>query len=436
MRIGIRREDKSVWERRVPITPRKVQELQEQEGLEIYVQPSPIRVFKDEEYASVGAMVQQDLSPARVIFAIKEIPPELLLPQKTYVFFAHVIKGQSYNMPMLRRLMELGCQLIDYEKVTNERGRRLIFFGWHAGAAGLVDTLWALGQRLQWEGLDNPFSAIRQTHSYDSLAEARAALREVGQRIREEGLPESISPLTIGVAGYGNVGQGAFDMLSELGVQEIAPEDLATLATEPSVSRHCVYQVVFKEEHIVEPKSPGLEFDLQHYYEHSDLYRGCFEQYLPHLSLLINANYWNGRYPRLVTKDSIRRLYSEGQPKLRVIGDVSCDIEGAIQVTVRSTEPDEPVYVYDPRTGQTNDGVAGSGPVVLAVDILPSEVPRDASEYFSDMLDPYIPIIARADYTVPFEQLQLPPEIKRGVIVYQGQLTPDYRYIEQYLDRS
>lgn len=437
VKIGIRLEDKSPWERRVPITPNKVRQLEEEYGYQFYVQPSEIRVFREEEYEQAGAIVQEDLSPAKVIFAIKEIPPRLLLPDKTYVFFAHVIKGQSHNMPMLRRLLDLGCNLIDYEKVTDERGRRLIFFGWHAGVAGLIDTLWALGQRLAWEGVDTPFTEIRNTHTYDNLEEARAVLRAVGEQVRSEGLPEAVAPLTIGVAGYGNVGRGVQAMLAELPTEEVQPEELSALVADPHASRHLIYRVTFKEEHIVEPIDPTMPFDLQHYYEHGEQYRGCFAQYLPCLTVLVNANYWNGRYPRLVTKDCLRQLYAEeGSPKLCVIGDISCDIEGAIEATVRSTGPGNPVYVYDPQTGATADGVAGPGPVIMAVDILPSELPREASQYFSDMLDPFIPAIVEADYSVPFEELDLPPEIKRAVIVYHGELTPDYQYIASFLEQE
>ena len=140
--VGIRREDKSVWERRVPVVPADVPDLISQ-GLELIVQPSTIRVFGGEEYVAAGARLQDDLGGCDVIIGVKEVPSHLLIPAKTYVYFSHVIKGQSYNMPMLARLLELGCTLIDYEKVTDEHGRRLIFFGRHAGWAGMLDTLWA-----------------------------------------------------------------------------------------------------------------------------------------------------------------------------------------------------------------------------------------------------------------------------------------------------
>lgn len=435
-KIGIRREDKSVWERRVPITPQDARLLQEQHGIEVVVQPSELRIFRDEEYRAAGVQVQEDLSSCDVIFGVKEIPPAQLMPGKTYVFFAHVIKGQPYNMPMLRRLMELGCVLIDYEKVTDEKGRRLIFFGRHAGWAGMLDTLWALGQRLAWEGIPNPFSTIQQAHRYPDMETARAAVREVGERIRREGLPPILAPLVVGFAGYGNVSRGAQEIFDLLPVQEIAPDDLPHLFAEDP-ARHVLYKVVFKEEHMVEPIAPGASFDLQEYYQHPERYRSRFSAYVPYLTVLVNGIYWEAKYPRLVTKEYLRELFgAPARPRLRVIGDISCDIEGAVECTVRCTDPGNPVFVYHPRTGQTRDGWEGEGVVVLAVDILPSEVPRDASVDFSAVLREFAPAIAKADYTVPFEELNLPPEIKRAVIVYRGELTPAYRYLERYLNAS
>lgn len=432
-RIGIRRENKSIWERRAPIIPEDARQLIEEHGLEVSVQPSEIRVFREEEYAKVGVQIQEDLSGCDVIFAIKEIPPPLILPGKIYVFFAHVVKGQPHNMPMLRRLLELGCVLIDYEKVTDEKGRRLIFFGRHAGWAGMLDTLWALGKRLEWEGIPNPFSRIAQAHTYPNLEAGRQAVREAGEEIRTKGLPPTLTPLVVGFAGYGNVSRGAQEIFDLLPRQEIAPDDLATLF-EGEPDRHTLYKVVFREEHMVEPISPQDRFVLQDYYDHPQKYRSRFATYLPHLTVLINAIYWETRYPRLVTKAYLREQFGGPErPRLRVIGDISCDVEGAIECTVRCTDPGNPVYVYNPLTGETTDGYAGEGVVVLAVDILPSELPHQASVDFSAVLKRFVPAIAQADYTVPFEQLALPPEIKRAVIAYQGELTPGYRYLEPYL---
>jgi alpha-aminoadipic semialdehyde synthase len=434
-RIGIRREDKSEWERRVPITPQDAAELQREHGIEVVVQPSPIRAYRNEEFIQAGATVQDDLSPCPVVFGIKEMPKELFEPNRAYVFFAHVIKGQPYNMPMLQRLLDQGCTLIDYERVVDEKNRRLIFFGWHAGVAGMIDTLWALGQRLAWEGVPTPFSSLRQTHTYHDLAEAKAAVAQVRARIEAEGLPEQLTPLIVGVAGYGNVSRGAQEILDLLPVIEIEPEKVASIATSTGSSRHHLYKAVFKEWHMVEPASANGTFELQDYYDHPERYRGVFEQYIPHLTVLANAIYWTERYPRLVTKHYLRELFSgEAMPRLRVIGDISCDVEGAIECTVKSTEPGDPVFVYDPRDDETVDGIAGPGLVVMAVDILPSELPREASEDFSRILKPFVPAIARCDWSAAFEDCSLPSEIKRAVIAYRGRLTPEYRYIQDFLD--
>jgi hypothetical protein len=300
----------------------------------------------------------------------------------------------------------------------------------------MIDTLWALGQRLAWEGIATPFATLRQTHTYHDLAEAKAALGQVRASIESEGLPEQVRPLIVGVAGYGNVSRGAQEMLDLLPVLEIAPEEVAAIATSQEISQHHLYKTVFKEWHMVEPAIPGVLFELQDYYDHPEKYRGVFEQYLPHLTVLVNAIYWTERYPRLVTKESLRDLFQgESAPHLKVIGDISCDVEGAIECTVRSTEPGDPVFVYNPLSGTALDGYEGPGVVVMAVDILPSELPREASADFSRVLKPFIPAIAQCDFSLPFEECNLPPEIKRAVIAYQGELTPEYQYIREFLDR-
>jgi len=430
-RIGIRREDKSEWERRVPLTPEHVRRLGEEHGVEVWIQPSTIRVFTDEEYREAGAKVTEDLTPCSVVFAVKEIPPSFFTKERTYVFFSHTIKGQSQNMPMLRRLLDLGCQLIDYEKIVDENGRRMVFFGNYAGLAGMIDSLWALGKRLEWEELPTPFASLEQAFGYESLEQAKAAVLEVGEKIASEGLPRSLVPLTVGLAGYGAVSRGAQEILDLLPVQEVRPQDLPLPLD--AARRDRVYKVVFKEEHMVRPKDPAGRFELQDYYDHPEKYAPAFGRYLPHLTVLMNCIYWDKRYPRLVTKEQLRELYDSGEAKLKVVGDISCDIEGSIEFTVRATTPGEPVYVYDPVSQEATNGVEGRGPVVLAVDNLPCELPRESSTAFGESLLPLVPAIAKADYRVEFEDLDLPRCVKDAVIVYQGKLTPKYEYLYEYV---
>jgi alpha-aminoadipic semialdehyde synthase len=406
--------------------------LVEDDRIRVLVQPSARRVFSDREFVRAGAEITTDLSDANVILGVKEIPPDALLAGKTYMFFSHVIKGQPYNMPMLARLIELGCTLIDYETVADDAGRRLVFFGRFAGLAGMIDTLWALGERLLAEGVRTPFRSIQPAHTYPSLEDAKNAVREAGQAISADGLPPQVSPLVIGIAGYGNVARGVREILSEIPAREVQPQHLATIYAETFAHRIAV--VTFKEEHIVAPKDADRPFELQDYYDHPERYRAAFVDHLPHLTVLMNCNYWDERYPRLVGKQDLRRLYdAEERPKLKVIGDLSCDVEGAVECTLKVTDPGNPVYVWDPGTGTISSGVEGEGPVILAVDILPAELPREASDEFSVSLSSLLPALSRADFAVDFEQLQLPPALRRAIIVHRGELTPDYQYLRRHL---
>lgn len=433
--IGIRREDKSEWEKRVPLSPAHVKKLIEKHDIKVYVQPSDIRIFSDDEYKKAGAIVQEDLCPTKTIFAVKEIPEEYIKPGKTYVNFAHVIKGQSHNMHLLRKYMDTGSNLIDYEEITDDSGRRLIFFGRFAGLAGMVDTLWAYGKKMDMEGIKTQFTDLMQAYHYDSLSDMESAVIGVGERIKKEGIPEALVPLVCGFAGYGNVSGGAQHILDLLPTIEISPSELLGLRKRKNLSDKHIYKVVFKEEHIAESLDKTKEFDLQDYYDNPGKYRGIFHRYVPHLTILINAIFWNSRYPRLVTRNLMKKLYMEDKtrPPLRVIGDISVDIEGAIEFTTHVTQSGNPVYVFDPITENTTGGFQGDGVVVLAVDNLPSELSREASEHFGEKLLPYIPEIVKADCKKPFEECNYPPEIKRAVIVYNGKLTPNYKYLECYL---
>lgn len=432
-KIGIRYEDKYVMERRVPLVPVHITKLIADEGLEFSVENSAKRVFTNDEYKDTGATVTDDLSDCQVIFGVKEIPVERLEKDKTYIYFSHVIKGQSHNMPMLKRLMELNCTLIDYEKVVDEMGRRLIFFGRYAGLAGMINSLWSLGKRLEEFGLDTYFLDIAQTYNYHSLDEARKVISKVGQKIIEKGLPAELKPLVIGFTGYGNVSQGAQEIASLLPVKEILPDELISLQKHAHLPNNIVYKVVFKEEHLFEPINPDDKFDLQDYYQHPEKYKSKFEKYLPHLTILVNCIYWDPKYPRLLTKDFTGQLFKDGKPKLTVVGDITCDPDGSVEITHRGTEIENPVFVYNPDTGKPSDGFKGDGMLVMAVDILPSELPRDASQFFSEVLWRYVAPIAKADYDQPFESVCLPAPIKKATILYKGEFTPEYEYLKKHI---
>jgi len=429
--IGIRHEDKYVMERRVAIIPDHLRKLSDK-GLKFLVQTSPKRVYSDEAFRESGAGIVNDLDEANVIFGVKEMPNDFFRENNTYIFFSHVIKGQQYNMLMLKNMMEKKCNLIEYEKIADDEGRRLIFFGRFAGLAGMINSLWSLGLRLEYYGYDTPFSNLKQTHQYKSLEEAKTDIREAGQWISENGLPEELMPLTIGFTGYGNVSNGAQEIADLLPGMYITPQELVKLDKRDNLPDNIIYKVVFKEEDIVEPNQ-GQQFELLDYYNHPEKYKSQFEQYLPHLTVLMNCMYWDDRYPKIVTKEYLKAAFEEGIPKMTVIGDVTCDPDGSIECTFKGTEIEDPIFVYNPLDDSYNMGYEGEGILDMAVDILPSELPLESSMAFSNALFRYIEAIAVEDYSKPFDQISLPNPIKKAMILHQGQLTPDYQYLEEYL---
>ena len=432
-KIGIRHEDKYLMERRVAIIPKHAKRMIDEHGLEILIENSPKRIFTHQEFENAGVKIVNDVREAPVIFGVKEMPIDYFEDNKTYIFFSHVIKGQAYNMPMLKKMMEKKVNLIEYEKVADEMGRRLIFFGRFAGLAGMINSLWSLGQRLKVQGIETPFLQIKQSHQYNSLEEAKQVISKVGQEIIELGLPKELTPLTIGFTGYGNVSNGAQEIAALLPIKEVGPKELLALSQRKDLPKNVLYKVVFKEEHLSKLRDGSDEFDLSDYYAHPEKYISDFEQYIPHLTILMNCMYWDDRYPRIITKDYLEKLYSEGQPKLMVIGDVTCDPDGSIECTHKGTEIENPVFVYNPFTRKPQMGFEGKGLLIMAVDILPSELPRESSIAFSNALFNYIKPIANADYSKDFNSLDLPNPIKRAMILHKGELTPDYKYIEQYL---
>jgi saccharopine dehydrogenase (NAD+, L-lysine-forming) len=430
--IGIRHEDKYHMEKRAPLTPRHVERLVKQKKLDFMVQTSSRRIFSDEEYTRAGAVVVPDLSKCSVIFGVKEMPLDFFEPEKTYVFFAHVVKGQLKNMPMLKRMMELKCNLIDYERVVDEQGKRIIFFGRYAGQAGMINAFWSLGQRLLAQGRKTALTRICQSHCYHSLKEARDAVSSIGQLVAESGILPDLSPFVIGFTGYGNVSLGAQEICGLLPVKEISAEKLLQLQHRRRIPGNIIYKVVFHEEDLYE-RTDGGPFDLNDYFTNPDLYQSRFEQYVPHLSMLVNCVYWDPRYPKLLTKGYLKQLFADGPAKLSVLADISCDVNGSMESTVKSTEIEDPVYVYEPQTGLHRMGFSGDGLLVMAVDILPAELPRDSSEGFGDVLVNYVKPIADADFDEHFDDLDLPRSVKKALILHKGELTPEYEYLKEYL---
>jgi len=385
-------------------------------GTEVMVEPSPIRVFPDEAFRKAGATLSDDLAGSGLVLGVKEIPIHKLRAGIAYAFFSHVAKGQPVNMPMLRRLMELGCTLIDYEKIVDDRGRRLVFFGRYAGYAGMLDALWALGRRLAAEGIESPFSALKLAHEYADLEDAHVALGRVANAIRREGVGGELHPLVFGFTGSGNASKGAQEIFDLLPHEEVLAEDLPAQIRDGDLPRNLLYKVAFSR---------------------AERFGGEMRAHLPYLTVLMNGVYWEPTHPRVVSVEDLKVLWGgHAPPRLRVIGDVSCDIGGSIEATIRSTTPGDPVFVYDVASGEALGGVAGRGPVILAIDNLPCELPVDASQHFGDALLRFVPAMARCEWSAGAGPLDLPAEIRRAVIVDRGRLAPSFAYLAEHLETA
>lgn len=410
--------------------PADVGHLIAADGLDFQVQTSTTRIFSDADFRAVGATVTDDLSDCDVVLAIKEIPVEQLRGDTAYLFFSHTVKGQPHSMPLLRRILDTGATLIDYEPIVDAAGLRLVHFGRFAGLAGMVDALVAFGRRWATQGVQLPFLDLQPAYAYDNLADALAAVAAVGRRIATEGLPDAVGPLVIGVTGYGHVGQGVSEVLDRLPRLDIAPGSLgeAFLAEAESTQVH----VAVFTEHDTVARTDGAAFTVADYRADPSAFVSICASTARWLSILVNSVLWQPTAPRLLTVEELQVMSDSGS-RLDLIADLSCDIRGGIEATVRATTSDEPVFVFDPRTGLAPAGFTGPGVAILAVDNLPCEFPLDSSVSFSEALRPLIPAIARADFSVPFEALDLPPELKGAVVAHRGSLTPGFAELDTAL---
>ena len=428
-KIGIRHEDKYNLERRTPLVPGDAADLIQKHQLEIFVESSAKRIFPDSEFRDAGAYIADHMKNCDVILGVKEMPENYFEPGKTYLFFSHVIKGQPSNMPMLRNLMKAGSTLIDYEKITDAEGRRLIFFGRHAGLAGMINTLWATGQRYKELGIENPFSELKQAYRYQSLSEAKMEIKRVSQLIREKGLPGQMKPLVFAVKGDGNVSLGALEILDLLEGEKITPHQLKN--QQYPADANIVTSNILPKDYLKHTR--GKDFDLHHYFEFPEQYRSEIEELLPNINVFVNGIYWDERYPRLIKKTWLEKQWDANDLKLQVIGDITCDVHGSIECTEKATDIEDPVFIYHPATDSFDMGFKGEGIAVMAVDILPSELPRESSEHFSASLKPFIKPLATADFSAGFDDLNLPEELKRATIVHKGELTDHYKYLMKFL---
>ena len=424
--IGVPKEDKNLFENRTAVIPAVTAQLVKN-GIPVFVQRSARRAFIEKNYSDAGAMLVDNLDKAGLIVGVKE-PNINTVDGKIYMIFSHTIKGQTYNMPLLQQFLDTGATLIDYELITDSHGNRLVAFGRFAGIAGMNDTLWTLGQKLNAGGIPNPFSRFMPAFMHANLTDLFSHLKRLGKMIAGQTIPGITGPFIIGIAGYGRTGRGSQETLNALGAIQVKPEEL------DNVKGPGIFYTMFEEHHMVNRKDGG--FDLQEYYAHPELYHSIFEKYLPKLTVLMNCIYWNPKYPRLITRDFIRHASIAPDFLLKVIGDTSCDPQGGCEITDHCTDPGNPAFTYIPEDDAFANAIISDGITIFAVDNLPAEVAIDSSIAFSTTLQPYLLTAATTDFDRTFRNLDLPPELKRAIIVLHGELTPAFKYLKTFLEKE
>jgi saccharopine dehydrogenase (NAD+, L-lysine-forming) len=396
VRIGIIREGKNPPDSRVAFTPSQCKWLQKNfPSIHITVQPSPSRCFTDREYERVGVELQEDLSGCEFIFGIKEVPIAQLLPHKTYLFFSHTKKLQSYNQAMFRAILDRGITLIDYECLEHEDGQRIIGFGFFAGIVGAHNGVMSYGSRTGKFSLDR----VYKQKDFKELIHGYFGLK--------------LPPIKIVVTGSGRVAHGILEVMNLMQIHEVEPEDYL----QKSFSYPVYTQL--KGADLYRHKMTG-RYNRADFHEHPDAYECLFTSYSTSSDILMNGIYWEEGMPRLFEAEDVK----DPNFKISTIADVTDDAYGSVPINLGDQTIENPIYGVDRQTLQKTAPYLPYSIDVMAVGNLPNELPRDASRYFGEQLIKFI-----------LEDLLFNKgvsTIERATIVKGGQLTENYDYMRDY----
>lgn len=435
--IGILREVKSPWERRVALTPTGCKELLAL-GVRILVQPSKTRCFSEDEYVEVGCEVKEDLNECNLIVGLQDTDVNCLLQEKTYSMFSHCKKGKTDNRGLLEKMLEKNIRLIDYECIKEDKenraeAKRLVSFGKMAGIAGTINLFKGIGELLLARQVATPFVFTKLAYMYPSVEDGENSLKTLGSYLKEQFLPREYSPFTIAVLGKGRVSVGVQEALKCLPHKFLTPEEL--LADNFEKRRDMIYVVVFGAADLYEKMGDSKEaFDKAEFMKSPENYTSNFDsKYLPYFHAIINCLYWESRHPRILSKTQLKNHVAKNDTKLIAISDISCDINGAIEILKEYTSFRKPFFVYEPVEEKEIDHVdkaSKEGIICTAIPNLAASFSIDASECFCHLLLPYLKNLAFSKYPEKFEnQTDLLPELRNACICSNGVLTPRYRNI-------
>jgi alanine dehydrogenase len=400
LKVGILRETKNPPDRRVPLTPPQIVALEElYPNVEFFVQPSDYRCYSNEEYEYLDIPLKEDLRDCDILMGVKEVDKRTFLPDKTYLFFAHVAKKQPHNLGMFRAMAETHISLIDFEYLTTDKGQRVVAFGRHAGIVGAYNGLRARGIKT------NKFK-LKPAYQCHDLEEMWAGLR----------LIELKPGLKILITGDGRVSCGAMETLGVANVVQVSPDDY--LNREFDVPVFCQLGPDIYTRH-----KEGLKFSFNHFTKFPQEYESIFLPYTKVTDILITGHYWDPRSPKFFSSEDMKKP----EFRISVIADISCDMHGPIPSTLRATTISDPFYSYNPfREIEEPAFSKESNITVMSIDNLPGELPRDASLEFGKMLMSNV----LQDLLTKINS----PMIERATIIKGGKLTPGYNYLNEYLN--
>lgn len=404
MKIGILRETKNPVDNRVALIPSQISRLQKEfPDSEFKVQPSELRAYTDDEYKAAGVRIDENLEDCDLILGIKEASVETLIPDKHYLFFGHIAKKQEYNIPLFKTFINKRITFSDYEYLVDDEGKRLVAFGWYAGLVGLYYTLQGWGERTGLYSLPKPDVYFNVDTEIEALKNIRKYLANI----------------KILVTGNGRVSQGAQYILKAIGAKQLSVGEYLNTVAVDTLS-YCVAS----HEDLVEPINSSNESDEKTFRTHPELYKSVFSKFANSTDILLSCHFWDNRAPIYLSRTEL----SDPQLRIKMIGDVTCDIMGSIHSTVRSSTHDAPFYDYNPISASEEKAFSNANNIsVMAVDTCPNAMPRITSEYFGEKL---IDLVLRELLQNNSDSSKV---LNRATILSKGKLTPYFKYLDEYV---
>ena len=398
IKVALIKEEKQPADLRVALNPHQCVELQRRfPEVEVVVQSSPWRCFSDEAYSKEGIRVSESVEDCDVLMGIKEIPREKLIADKTYLFFSHTIKKQPYNRAMLRTILEHKIKLIDYECLTWENGSRILGFGRFAGIVGMHNGFLTWGRKFS-------LYDMKPAYSCKNYLDLKFQYKNI-----------TLPPIKIALCGDGRVAHGALELLQYLNIREVTKQEfLEQIFNEP------VFVHLRSEDYYA--RKDGKVWDKSDFYHNPEEYESTFQPYYRVCDMMVNAIFWHQGIPAFFTKEEMK----QSDFNIKVIADITCDLNGPLPSTQKATTIDHPVYGYHPISEKLTEPYLQHTVDVMAVGNLPCELPADASTEFGESVLKYVmPHLLSSD---------VDDIIQRATISEKGKLTDRYLYLTDYVE--